>query len=122
MGYHQRKIDKGTLGQPSKIREEYEEFVDAVEQDNSVMALIELSDMLGAIEAYASRHNITLYDLMIMMKATQSAFKDGTRKSEQPCGEIPVFEWRCIRCNQVVDYEKFRCGCSTGPSPWEPIK
>jgi hypothetical protein len=115
MGYHRRKIAKGTLGHPSKIREEYEEFVDAVQQNNSVMALIELSDMLGAIEAYAARHNITLYDLMIMMKATQSAFKDGTRKSSDQ-------KWRCRRCNQIVDYVNFRCGCTESPSPWEPIE
>ena len=116
MGYHQKKIAKGILGTPSKIREEFEEFEDAVAQNNSVMALIELSDMLGAIEAYVSRHNITLYDLMIMMKATQSAFKDGTRPSK----ESPI-EWYCRRCKKVVDYANFRCGCTESPSPWEPI-
>ncbi len=52
MGYHNTEIEKGVLGQVSKITEEYKEFMDAVEQDNSIMELIELSDLLGAIESY----------------------------------------------------------------------
>ena len=117
MAYHTKKITKGVLGLPSKIREEYEEFVDAVHQDNTVMALLELSDMLGAIEAYASRHNVTLYDLMIMMKATQSAFNDGTRASSLP----PKARWRCLRCKAEVNNELGRCKCTESPSPWELI-
>lgn len=104
------------LGTASKIREEFEEFMDAEEQANTVMAVLELSDMLGAIEAYVSRYNMTLSDLIIMMKATQSAFKDGTRKS----ADSPI-EWYCRRCKQVVDYANFRCNCTESPSPWEPI-
>ena len=81
MGYHTRKIDKGVLGETSKIREEYEEFVDAVAQGNSVMKLVELSDLIGAIEAYVEkRHNITLNELIIMKNATKSAFEEGDRQ------------------------------------------
>jgi hypothetical protein len=29
--------------------------------------------------------------------------------------------WRCRRCGQEVDMKAFRCGCTTSPSPWEPI-
>lgn len=47
MGYHTRKIEKGVVGEASKIREEFEEFMDAVEQNNRVMELVELSDMVG---------------------------------------------------------------------------
>lgn len=116
MGYHKYKINKGTLGLPSKIREEYEEFVDAVQQGNHVMALIELSDMIGAIEAYSlQKYNICLTDLIIMTRATQSAFADGTRKSNN---EI---KWRCRRCESFVDMNLFRCNCNKSPSPWEPI-
>lgn len=85
------------------------------------MALIELSDMLGAIEAYASRHNVTLYDLMIMMKATQSAFKDGSRPSRDT--QFEPTRWRCRRCQSIVmetEHGK-RCKCTESPSPWEPI-
>ena len=34
MGYHLRKIEKGTLGEFSKIKEEFEELEDANKQSN----------------------------------------------------------------------------------------
>ena len=81
MGYHVKKISKGVLGNQSKITEEYEEFLDSVNQNNPIMSLVELSDLIGAIEAYTiHKHGITLHDLITMTKATQSAFKDGVRK------------------------------------------
>lgn len=80
MGYHVRQIEKGVLGYHSKIKEEFEEFEDALEQGNPVMALVELSDMIGAIEEYALKHhNITLDQLINMTRATQRAFKSGGR-------------------------------------------
>lgn len=80
MGYHLIKIEKGVLGEFSKIREEFEELEDANKQSNKVLELVELCDLLGAIEAYANKNNLTLDDLIKMTKSTQSAFKDGTRK------------------------------------------
>lgn len=79
MGYHITQIQKGTLGELSKVREEFEEAVDAHCQDNPVMLLLELADMLGAIEAVAAKYNITLADLVRMHEATKRAFTDGTR-------------------------------------------
>jgi hypothetical protein len=29
--------------------------------------------------------------------------------------------WKCKRCGEIVDMEKFRCGCIISPSPWEPV-
>lgn len=81
MGYHSRKINKGTLGHATKIIEEYEEWQDAIILGNPVMELVELSDLIGAIEAYSVQYyNINLNQLMVMTRATQSAFKDGSRK------------------------------------------
>lgn len=80
MGYHKNKIPKGVLGEASKIDEEYLEFKDALETENPVMAMVELSDLLGAIDAYSrKRHNLSLTDLLKMTEATKSAFEDGTR-------------------------------------------
>lgn len=81
MGYHMREIKKGEFGEISKIEEEFEEFKDAVDQCNPVMALTELSDMMGAIEAYLEKHHssILLNHLIIMNNATKRAFRDGTR-------------------------------------------
>jgi hypothetical protein len=79
MGYHKTEIEPGVYGELSKVREEFEEAVDAWAQNNPVMLLQELSDVLGAIEAVASKYNVTLADLVEMAAATKRAFADGTR-------------------------------------------
>jgi hypothetical protein len=80
MGYHLKEIKKGTLGEFSKIKEEFEELMDANEQKNSVLEICELSDLLGAIEAYAKKWNLSLGDLNKMKESTKKAFEDGSRK------------------------------------------
>jgi hypothetical protein len=79
-GYHTTDITKGKLGEFSKIEEEFFEAKDALNQENPIMVLLELSDMLGAIEEYCKKYNITLKDLAKMKTATSKAFQDGTRK------------------------------------------
>lgn len=83
MGYHLKDIPRGQFGEASKIAEETAEFIDAVEQQVSVMALVELSDLIGAIRGYLHKHHpqTTLDDLVRMADVTQRAFEDGTRKS-----------------------------------------
>ena len=80
-GYHVRVIHKGVLGDPSKIIEELEEFRDALDQGAILMALVELSDMIGATEAYLAKHHpsITLDDLRTMSDITKRAFVNGRR-------------------------------------------
>ena len=79
MAYHLYPIEKGELGEFSKIREEFEELTDAVAQGNKVLQICELCDMVGAIEAYAAKHNLSLSDLIAMMELTKKSFLDGTR-------------------------------------------
>lgn len=80
-GYHLAKIEKGVLGDPSKILEETLEYMDAVAQDASIMALVELSDLVGAVEAYLKKHHPTmgLDDLRTMSEITARAFRNGRR-------------------------------------------
>ena len=66
MGYHKVEIKKGILGEYSKIREEFEELTDAVGQNNPILILVELSDMIGAIESYSKKWNISLLDIIEM--------------------------------------------------------
>lgn len=82
-GYHIRDIERGELGEPSKIIEELQEFLDALEQNSSVMALVELSDLIGAIRLYLARHHpsITLNDLVCFSTITERAFTSGARQS-----------------------------------------
>ena len=80
MSYHLHKINKGVYQEVSKITEEYEEFIDSINQNNKIMALCELSDMIGAIEGYVKKeYNLKLKDLIIMKNATKRAFKTGRR-------------------------------------------
>ncbi len=80
-GYHVREIKRGVFGEPSKITEEHEEFLESLEQKNPIMALFELCDLIGAIEGYVNKHhNFTLEDLLIMKDATKRAFASGTRR------------------------------------------
>jgi len=80
-GYHLKTIQKGELGEPSKIREELEEFLDATDQKVSIMALVELADMVGSVEAYLAKHHpsIGLDDLKAMSDVTKRAFINGRR-------------------------------------------
>jgi hypothetical protein len=80
-GYHTRPITKGILGEPSKIAEEHDEFQDAVAQGVKIMALVELSDLVGAIHAYLATHHpgVTLDDLNAMHYVTERAFRNGRR-------------------------------------------
>jgi hypothetical protein len=81
-GYHVADIPKGEMGSVSKIREEFLEFNDAINQGNKVMALHEMSDILGAMEAFLETfyHGaFSLTDLMVMMEATKRAFETGHR-------------------------------------------
>ena len=81
MGYHKREIRKGFVGESSKIKEELDELLDAESDDDQVMALIELSDMVGAIQLYLEKHHptITVEHLTKLARKTISAFREGKR-------------------------------------------
>lgn len=82
VGYHVNTITKGVLGESSKLREEIEELIDAEEQGAKIMALLELADLYGAIEAYLEKHYVsfTMEDLRSMATLTKRAFISGVRK------------------------------------------
>lgn len=80
-GYHVTKIVKGTLGEITKIQEELDELKDATQQGVKIMALVEMSDLIGAIEAHLEKYypGIVIQDLIDMKHVTQRAFKSGKR-------------------------------------------
>ncbi len=80
MSYHTRDIEKGVIGEFSKIKEEFEEAEDAFKQNDSILIICELSDMVGAIEEYIKRWNLDLNSLKKFSDKTKSAFKEGKRK------------------------------------------
>ena len=80
-GYHTSPIQKGVLGKISKIREELDELEDAERQGVRVMMLVELSDLVGAIEQFlvSAFPTMTLDDLVAMKNVTKRAFENGQR-------------------------------------------
>jgi hypothetical protein len=80
-GYHLADIQKGTLGELSKIQEELDEAKDAQAQDCKIMELVELSDLVGALQHYLDKHHAgyTIGDLAKMAQITGRAFNSGRR-------------------------------------------
>ena len=80
-GYHIADIKKQSYGSIEKIKEEVEELFDAVEQDCKIMQLVELSDIIGAVEGVLEQQfpGTTLQDLIIMSNITKRAFRTGGR-------------------------------------------
>lgn len=75
-GYHLSLIPKTTvIHSVDKIIEEYEEFIDSIRQGTSLMEIVELSDLIGAIDMYISKkYNLTLDDLIIFNNITRRSF------------------------------------------------
>jgi len=80
MAYHIKYIEKGVIGEFSKINEEFEELLDAFEQDDKVLQICELTDLIGAISEYSNKHfNLTMDDLYCFSLKTKHAFINGER-------------------------------------------
>lgn len=81
MGFHINPIEKGILGTSSKILEEVQELIDAENQNLKILALWELSDIIGAIQLYLEERypTITIYDLIKMAEKNSDMFKEGVR-------------------------------------------
>ena len=57
------------------------ELQDAEKQQAKVMALVELSDIIGAVEHYLRVHHssVSIEDLIVMAHITKRAFDNGRR-------------------------------------------
>lgn len=80
MSYHKTHIEKGILGEFSKIQEEINELIDAIEQEDKILQICELTDLIGAIESFSeTKFNLSLSDLIKFSNKTKNAFKSGKR-------------------------------------------
>lgn len=63
--FHKRPIaPEGVLGEFSKIEEEVDEMREGIEQGDRMLVLIELCDLLGAVDEYAKKqYNLSLAEL-----------------------------------------------------------
>ncbi|AEO93545.1 gp286 [Bacillus phage G] len=82
-GFHNRKIQKGIYGELSKIEEELQEAYDAEEQGQDLMLLIELADMIGAIEGVAKKYNMSLDQLVAFAKLRSKVAIEEERKNDE---------------------------------------
>jgi len=81
MSYHLRPIIiKGKYGDLSKVYEELDELSESLKQNNRILALVELSDLYGAIEAFAETLGTNIVEIAKMSEATKRSFKSGERK------------------------------------------
>lgn len=106
MGYHLRKIEKRQVGTIEKILEEVEEYQDAMEQGCEIMALVELSDIYGALQLVAEKHGTSMDALRKMSSITRRAFEDGSRTnpSSQNNPDIAdiVIHFLCVE-NSIIE-------------------
>lgn len=91
-GYHTTPIAKGTPGELSKIQEELDELKDADLQSNKILAAVELSDLVLAVQLYIELHcpGFTFEDVTKMADLTRKAFNDGSRKPRVDAGSDRV--------------------------------
>lgn len=70
MQFHKREIPKGKYGEISKIKEEVEEALDSQEQNLRLMTLLELSDIIGAVDGVLNKHfpGFTVEELLAFAK------------------------------------------------------
>ena len=80
-GYHELAIPKGEVGELTKVLEEALEAMDCERQGAPLMALVELSDLIGAVSHYLEKHHptISLADLERFSEITKRAFTSGRR-------------------------------------------
>lgn len=64
IGYHISEIEKGVVGEYSKIIEEINELIDAENQNARIMILVELSDLVGSIFLYVKKNDLD-FDLKL---------------------------------------------------------
>lgn len=82
-GYHLAPIPRGHLGELSKVQEELYELKDAMAQGSIVMAAVEASDLVGALQAVVDRH----------MQAGNILNYQSTGSTPQTPGEISDLQW-----------------------------
>jgi len=80
-GYHLTNIDRGEVGEPSKIVEEALELADAHRQGVRIMSQLEMSDVYGALDRYREKHHpdLDIKDIRAMYNVTRRAFENGQR-------------------------------------------
>jgi hypothetical protein len=78
-GFHVSKIKKGVYGELSKIQEELDEAVDASLRGHDLMLIIELSDIIGAVEGVSLKYGFTVEQLLKFARLRTEVIKNELR-------------------------------------------
>lgn len=81
-GYHTQFIVKGEYGKFSKVKEEFDELKDAWEnRESKVLTICELSDLYGAMEAFANEClNISMDEIVKFSDLTKEVYQNRPQK------------------------------------------
>lgn len=81
-GYHTKFISKGEYGQFSKVEEEFEELKDAwLNRESSVLSVCELSDLYGAMEAFAEKTlHMPMSEVIKFSELTKEVYQNRPQK------------------------------------------
>lgn len=79
-GYHNNFILKHANSSVHKLKEEVEEFIDAVAAGNTIMAQQELSDVYLKLHHLIRDYGLSMDDLKVMADTTERVFESGCRK------------------------------------------
>jgi hypothetical protein len=83
--FHKVPIQKGVFGELSKIKEELDEAFDAEKQGNDLMLLIELSDIVGAVEGVSKKYGFTIEQLLTFsrLRSEVAIFEENMEKEKK---------------------------------------
>lgn len=81
-GYHTQFIPKGEYGEFSKVEEEFEELKDAwLNRESSVLSVCELSDLYGAMEAFAEKTlHMSMSEVIKFSELTKEVYQNRPQK------------------------------------------
>lgn len=79
-GYHSRAIPRAHPGTADKLLEEVHEYIDAIRSGNTIMAGVEMADIILNIQRLCEHGPYTFEEVLQMASVTKRAFDSGARK------------------------------------------
>lgn len=98
VGYHLTTIEKSEYGTVGKVSEELLELIDAIGQDCKIMMLVELSDLVGAIEALVPQINVKEIEPLNVVVTLEDIIRTVGLIAQQP----HKLEDNCVRAIRMI--------------------
>lgn len=98
VGYHLTTIEKSEYGTVGKVSEELSELIDAIGQDCKIMMLVELSDLVGAIEALVPQINVEEIEPLNVVVTLEDIIRTVGLIAQQP----QKLEENCVKAIRMI--------------------